>query len=1111
MIQRSFRLAKRRLSRHGFLVFRGSMVMLAMVGMLFNSWMIPQLFAQSMQEKQVQKHLYKNRQAQRYYIDDSHSLSEQQSYLLGSYAKVVKTIWQDYHSKEGLTPQTADHYDDLVYLHKQLKKLNIKAVLALSDVANRLKEVNAPHAVVTRHDKTHQQLVDDWGRFEKLHQALINTQNGWKLKNSLRALDQAYRFVHPGRGLYIIQSYLAPQLLEPYLKNLPIHENKAANADIQTPTPSKLLPLPRRQLHATNIKSESSKAHASLDGTPTHFPYFYHFPWQLADAGDVISSLLSELPGDVSPATGPVTEDDLAATTDIQKDDAMITALAQELEHDPVKIYEYVRNELVYEPYFGAMKGSRKTLIEKAGNDIDLSSAMMALLRASGYNCRYVFGTVEMSVDEAAAWVGVDDPNQVAKVFTDNQIPVEFDYAAGAISTVRLDHVWVQVYLDHFPYLGAVQDSPDTWLYLVGSFKQNTYTGSRDVIVQVGVSPETFLTNIKASSTIDSQTNSATNVPESFILGELELLSEPVRNYLAANELTTETVFRQRTVNEERFGLLPVTDQYKLTATGLKFSQLPDALRHHVDITLRQADGSELLNYRTNLVSLAEKRITLSYDPATEDDRLVAESFAETSEFPAYLMSLTPVLKVDGQIVATGSNAVGMGREQELEVAFETLDGSVDRVIDEIAAGGYHALVLNDQQMVSEYVQQQAQQLQATSDKLSAYNLSDLNRDNTIGDLLHGLGISYFHQIDRFNQITAGNLGVAPTRMPSLVRVSWDLSVEHQFGLPLYAAADRVRVHVGRDLYVPIAITRDAGSVTGDTQTQAGGGGQAAENQFMFTAALTSNALEHNVLLQALPDGGEAISAVRVIQAANKDGVPIYTITPENVTALTTEMEVQADNPLPQTVIESIRDAVNAEREVTVAGQSVWIDDHQYVAYLQRDLQTSDSGFFLQEVGVTNEATTGSLSQGGARVAGGEQINTMLNAADLLSFDATQANASQVAGRLLTPVASTASWLNVAEDVTTNAGLSYLPAISDITAWYKKRLAPGAQLDPVTTIASAIAVSGPISRVSAQPGIFNVQITDTLISPNSDGTKDSMHIEADVTRNAQWTVTLKDS
>lgn len=46
-----------------------------------------------------------------------------------------------------------------------------------------------------------------------------------------------------------------------------------------------------------------------------------------------------------------------------------ITALAQGLQNDPKKIFDYVHNNIRYVHYFGSKKGAQVTMLERSGND----------------------------------------------------------------------------------------------------------------------------------------------------------------------------------------------------------------------------------------------------------------------------------------------------------------------------------------------------------------------------------------------------------------------------------------------------------------------------------------------------------------------------------------------------------------------------------------------------------------------------------------------------------------------------------------------------------------------------------------------------------------------
>jgi len=119
---------------------------------------------------------------------------------------------------------------------------------------------------------------------------------------------------------------------------------------------------------------------------------------------------------------------------------------------------------------------------------------------------------------------------------------------------------------------------------------------------------------------------------------------------------------------------------YPVMARGNTFKELPSSLRHHFKFSLYKTDMDRILdepalNLSQSLPEIAGKRLTLSFEPATDADRQVIESYLPDipegqeldlndlpTSLPGYLINLNAQLKLDGEIVAE-SGSFTMGQE----------------------------------------------------------------------------------------------------------------------------------------------------------------------------------------------------------------------------------------------------------------------------------------------------------------------------------------------------------------------------------------------------------------------------------------------------------------
>jgi hypothetical protein len=78
--------------------------------------------------------------------------------------------------------------------------------------------------------------------------------------------------------------------------------------------------------------------------------------------------------------------------------DPYIVAQAAALSNNPTQIFQFVRDQTVFQAYSGSVKGARGTLWSLGGNSLDRASLLIALLGAAGYTAQYVQGTLNSTL-----------------------------------------------------------------------------------------------------------------------------------------------------------------------------------------------------------------------------------------------------------------------------------------------------------------------------------------------------------------------------------------------------------------------------------------------------------------------------------------------------------------------------------------------------------------------------------------------------------------------------------------------------------------------------------------------------------------------------------------
>lgn len=581
-----------------------------------------------------------------------------------------------------------------------------------------------------------------------------------------------------------------------------------------------------------------------------------------------------------------------------------IQDLAARLDYNPGKIYEYVRNNFDYEPYYGSLKGPQGTLLEGSGNDFDLASLLIELYRASNISCRYVYGTVEVPIEKAMKWAGVKADWIAGSVFVSNGIPSVMVLSGGKITKVRMEHVWVEAFVDYVPSGGAIHEEGDTWIPLDPSFKQYSYDPEARDLDPSNEMPFDMTEYLGSANPLAPTWDYTT-----------KLL--PFYFQWAGPDAVIPAPFL--TMERETLEVLPTSLPYILRSVNARYDAVPDGLKHKIRFKITDpTSGETKMNYQVTTQEIASKRLTLSYIPASPGDESVVNSYGTIFDTPAYLFQVKPVLKLDGETIVAG-NPTGMGQEQVFSMEFAVVGIGTDRISNVITAGDYAGIGINLQQISGTLLKQGFTSLE---NGVEAIGTGAEDRDDVLGQLLYQIAVKHLYQTDGANAEGELLTFVKDTRQPiSEAIVSTQTSVEYLFGLPYTTQIDGIGIDVDRDVSTPFSIE----------------GNEAKKKQYGILSGISGSFYESASLENTF--GMPSVSAVTALQLASAQGIPIHEIDASNVGTLLPALQVSEE------VKSDILNAVNAGNIAIVSQTEIQYNEWLGVGYIILDPATGAGAY----------------------------------------------------------------------------------------------------------------------------------------------------------------------
>jgi hypothetical protein len=564
-----------------------------------------------------------------------------------------------------------------------------------------------------------------------------------------------------------------------------------------------------------------------------------------------------------------------------------------------LQIFLYVRNNFVYEPYSGFLKGVNGTLNSGGGNDFDQSALLVHMLREQAHiQARFAEGTITVNMTALGNWFGVETSNATMTILDQSRIP----YHIQNDGTIQLGHVWVQAFLS------------GNWVDLDPSFKQYVYHQSMTVSQPLPPPPlengtqigAYGITNINLEQLIrDTEYYQAKATQAAKDLGPIYPTSYRVviqsSSYVGPPDSKVEATYDE----------IPPSDQYFVKFTIPSFIPSINDFSFSNNVSVR---------YPTPL--LGDSRVTFYFIPVDEGTLKYIQSFPRLLTDPNLdvgRVQMFPVLRFNSTYKVEGpSMPLGYHFPLDVRITFKTLSGGYDF---SPTVGTWNSITIEtgDNFRPDAILQQRMEQLNQT---LHSLRKQTVDADDITGAMLDIEGRSYLDALDSLALSTEASFGVKAVHLVRGVMVGYRYSWVGN------------RIQYAGPYIDETGLSYPETSINDDRRMSM---------TFNLVYGAMLSILEGRII-QAF-NGNAPISTVTLLEAANEQGIPIFMIDKDNWKMVAPQLS------LPSTVMNEIGEDVNPSTPSTDPSWSGF----GVVVVPQRPVTTTALTLTLSENGTSYE------------------------------------------------------------------------------------------------------------------------------------------------------------
>jgi hypothetical protein len=247
----------------------------------------------------------------------------------------------------------------------------------------------------------------------------------------------------------------------------------------------------------------------------------------------------------------------------------------------------------------------------------------------------------------------------------------------------------------------------------------------------------------------------------------------------------------------------------------------------------------------------------------------------------------------------------------------------MQHIENKVIAGAFYVITFNTGSVCLEHLQEKSNALQKAELDINNNNYDQIKPESIAGDFLHFIGLRYFLELDNYNLYIAKTTGVRAVRMVSEAMLGFDLKVDTIFGMPRAASFGGLIIDIDRDLHSAVHIH----------------GNKEKVKEFFVISGTVGSFLEGGIFQRIL--GGQAVSTIHILNAANQQGIKIFTLNASNINEVLPQLQYDTETK------NTFLNWISTGKEITVPENRLVIGGWNGSGYIVLDPENGTGAYLI--------------------------------------------------------------------------------------------------------------------------------------------------------------------